>query len=119
MRKRWFIWLAAIITTGVASRMTHTGWVLIDKYLGDGLYAAMVYVFVRLSGIRGAAFVAMGIMGVIELFQLTLIPSHMLLSGHAIVRLAARLMGTQFSFFDLAAYACGIAGADALDRFST
>ena len=49
------------------------------------------------------------IMTGIELFQLTMIPAHLLKSGYSIIRIAARLMGTEFSFLDLAAYAAGIA----------
>jgi hypothetical protein len=40
----------------------------------------------------------------------------MLRSEHWIVRMAARLLGTQFSFLDLFAYAAGIAGAALADR---
>ena len=47
-------------------------------------------------------------MTVIELFQLTMIPAHMLASEHLAVRICARLMGTGFSFLDLFAYGVGI-----------
>ena len=47
--KLWWTFLAATIAVGIASRMTHTGWVLADKYLGDALYAAMVYALIRLA----------------------------------------------------------------------
>ena len=99
-----------IIAAGISSRMIHTGWILFDKYLGDALYAAMVYVIVRLFRPTGAA-IAMGIMTALELFQLTMIPAHLLTSPHWFVRIAARLMGTDFSFLDLTAYAVGIAFA--------
>jgi hypothetical protein len=105
-------WLAGIIVFGILSRAVHTGFVLWDKYLGDALYAAMVYVILRMvsrsRGLRLAA-MAMAIMTALELFQLTLIPAHMLSSTHAIVRICARLLGTEFSFRDLAAYAVGMA----------
>ena len=51
---------------------------------------------------------AMAVMTVIELFQLTMIPAHLLANGHVMVRICARLMGTEFSFLDLLAYAVGI-----------
>ena len=52
---------------------------------------------------------AMITMTFVELFQLTMIPAHMLASDHLISRICARLMGTEFSFLDLLAYAVGIA----------
>ena len=100
--------MAAIVGAGVLSRIVHSGWVVFDKYLGDALYAAMVYLIVRLFRPR-AALIAMAIMTGIEIFQLTMIPAHLLKSGYRLVRIAARLMGTEFSFLDLTAYAVGIA----------
>jgi len=97
---------------GVLSRIVHSGFVIIDKYLGDALYAAMVYVILRLLWRAKAAAVgicAMITMTLVELFQLTMIPAHMLASGHLILRIVARLLGTEFSFLDLLAYAVGIA----------
>src|SRR5438105_3468878 len=40
--------LVGIITVGTLSRVVHTGLVVFDKYLGDALYAAMVYTILRL-----------------------------------------------------------------------
>ena len=84
-----------------------------DKYLGDALYAAMVYAILRLSWMAAVrarlAVSAMAIMTVIELFQLTMIPARLLANEHAMVRICARLMGTEFSFLDLLTYAVGIA----------
>lgn len=103
--------LAAVIAAGLASRMIHTGFILFDKYLGDALYAVMVYVILGLvwkAPLRQRAIAAMAIMTALEFFQLTLIPQHMLSSPHLAVRLLARLLGTVFSFLDLATYAVGI-----------
>ena len=102
--------LVLIIALGILSRSVHSGWILFDKYLGDALYAAMVYVLVRLFRPTGAV-IAMAIMTALELFQLTMIPAHLFTSPYWFVRIAARLMGTEFSFLDLAAYAVGIAVA--------
>jgi len=44
----------------------------------------------------------------LEVFQLTLIPAHIIASDSLAVRTIARLLGTQFSFYDLCAYAVGI-----------
>lgn len=108
-RVSWGICLAAVIAAGILSRMVHTGSVLFDKYLGDALYAAMIYVIVRRWGTaRAAALRAITVMIGIELFQLTMIAARMLESEHLIVRIIARLMGTHFSFLDLLAYVLAI-----------
>jgi hypothetical protein len=51
---------------------------------------------------------AMAIMAAIELFQLTLIPLRMLASEYLLLRICARLLGTEFSIWDLLAYGVGI-----------
>jgi hypothetical protein len=107
----WALYLVGIIAIGILSRVVHTGLVVFDKYLGDALYAAMVYAILRLLWRAAAVAVAvstMVVMTVIELFQLTMIPAHMLASEHLIARICARLMGTEFSFLDLLAYGVGI-----------
>lgn len=94
---------------GTLSRVFHTGFVILDKYLGDALYAAMVYAILRMFWKTAAlAVYAMVVMTAIELFQLTMIPARMLASEHLMVRICARLMGTEFSFLDLLAYGVGI-----------
>jgi hypothetical protein len=107
---RWALILIGIIATGILSRVVHTGLILFDKYLGDALYAAMVYVILRLAWKSAPVVVpAIAVMIAIELFQLTLIPAQMLASEHAVMRICARLLGTEFSALDLLAYAVGIA----------
>ena len=104
--------LSCIIGIGILSRVIHTGFVVFDKYLGDALYAAMVYVILRLLWRATAVVVAVAtliVMTVIELFQLTMVPAHMLASERLIVRISAMLIGTEFSFLDLFAYGVGIA----------
>ena len=105
--------LAGIIAAGIVSRVVHTGWIVFDKYLGDALYAAMAYtligLFTRMGPLRKAV-IAMSIMTLIELFQLTMIPAQMALSPNIAVRTASRLLGTEFSLLDLLAYAVGILG---------
>jgi hypothetical protein len=108
-RSPWLICLAAIILTGILSRIVHTGSVLVDKYLGDALYAAMIYALLRLRWpTHRAALAASAVMLAIESFQLTLIPAHLARSEPLLVRIVARLLGTQFSWWDLFAYAVGI-----------
>lgn len=111
MRSRlsWVFCIVGIIAAGILSRVVHTGLVVFDKYLGDALYAMMVYAILRLGWKPAASAVsAMAVMTAIELFQLTMIPAHLLASEHWITRVCARLMGVGFSFLDLLAYAVGI-----------
>ncbi|HEX3742670.1 MAG TPA: DUF2809 domain-containing protein [Bryobacteraceae bacterium] len=94
----WWCLLAAIVSAGLVSRVTHTGFRLFDKYLGDALYAAMVYVLFRLTGrIARVTVWAAVTMTAIEFFQLTQIPAGMLRSRHLVIRACARLLGTEFS----------------------
>lgn len=117
--RRGFWWglVAAIICTGLLSRAVHTGFRLVDKYLGDALYAAMVYVLFRLTRrIHRVALWTAVTMTAIEFFQLTRIPAGMLDSPNPVVRVCARLLGTEFSVLDLLAYAVGIACLAAINR---
>jgi hypothetical protein len=115
-RRFWWGLLAAIVAAGLLSRAAHTGLRLFDKYLGDALYAAMVYILFRLTGIARVAVWAAVAMAAIEFFQLTGVPADMLRSASLAVRACARLLGTEFSVLDLLAYAVGIWCIAALDR---
>ena len=108
-RLSWVFCIVGMIAIGILSRVVHTGFVVLDKYLGDALYAAMVYgIFRLLSGAAASAVCAAVVMTAIESFQLTMIPAHMLTSEHFLTRICARLMGVEFSFLDLLAYGVGI-----------
>ena len=112
----WWVLLVLIISAGLLSRLVNTGFRLSDKYLGDALYAAMVYVLFRLTGrIPRPALCAALAMTAIECFQLTRIPAALLRSEHIALRACARLLGTEFSFLDMLAYAVGIACLAAID----
>jgi hypothetical protein len=108
-RASWLLCLIAIVTLGILSRLVHTGLAIFDKYLGDALYAAMVYTLLRLRcKTAPVALPAMVCMTAIELFQLTRIPARLLASDHLALQFCARLMGTEFSLLDLLAYGVGI-----------
>ena len=47
-RRSWVVCTAGIIALGLLSRVIHTGFVILDKYLGDALYAMMIYGILRL-----------------------------------------------------------------------
>ena len=113
----WWGLLAAIVSVGLLSRVAHTGFPLFDKYLGDSLYAAMVYVLFRLTGrIARVTVWAAVAMTAIEFFQLTRVPAGMLRSRYLGIRACARLLGTEFSVLDLLAYAVGIGCIAAIDH---
>ena len=116
-RRSWWGLLAAIVAAGLLSRVAHTGFRVVDKYLGDALYATMVYTLLRLTGriARVVVWAAVAMMA-IELFQLTRLPAGMLRSEYQAVRICARLIGTEFSVLDLLAYAVGIGCIAAVDR---
>ena len=114
----WVLCIVGIIATGILSRVVHTGLAVFDKYLGDALYATMVYGMLRLC-LRAAASAAcaMVVMTAIELCQLTMIPARMLASEHLLTRICARLMGVEFSILDLLAYGVGIGCIYLADSF--
>src|SRR5256885_14138433 len=92
-RLSWVFCVVGIIGMGILSRVVHTGLVVFDKYLGDALYAMMVYGILRMvSKAAVSAVCAMVLMTAIELFQLTMIPAHMLGSEHLMTRICARLL---------------------------
>jgi hypothetical protein len=111
-RQRYLLGLVLVIMTGIGSRLIHTGLLMVDKYLGDALYAVMIYLLLALwrqaTPPLRRAIVVMAIMTVIETFQLTGIPLTLTQSSHFPVRLCGRLLGTTFSWLDLAAYLVGI-----------
>jgi hypothetical protein len=46
--------LAGIVAIGILWRVVHTGLVVFDKYLGDAMYATMVYTILRLVSPRSS-----------------------------------------------------------------
>jgi len=97
------------IGVGILSRLWHTGFILFDKYLGDALYAAMIYALLRIFWQKAhVALPAMLLVTAIELFQLTRIPAQLLANEHFALQVVGRLLGTQLSFLDLLAYGVGV-----------
>lgn len=111
--------ILATILLGILSRLVTTGFVLWDKYLGDALYAILVYLLislVRWQSLGRKAVVALLIMVAIESFQLTGIPRQLSTQPQWLPRLLAIALGTHFAWFDLVAYAVGILAAYWLDQ---
>lgn len=101
--------LAGIVAAGLASRIGRTGFLVVDKYLGDALYAAMVYELLRMTGRVRRVWLWAGVAMVgIECFQLTGVGAAMVRSEWWAARVCGRLLGTAFGWGDLAAYGVGI-----------
>jgi hypothetical protein len=113
--------LVAVSGIGIVSRVFHTGFLLMDKYLGDVVYAVVFYLFLGVVWERAAphtkAALTLIFVLAVELFQLTLIPLRLSLSDSFLPRLASILLGTQFAWWDIAAYLVGIGGVFLVDRF--
>jgi hypothetical protein len=101
-----------VVLTGIASRVFHTGFSLLDKYLGDALYAILFYLLLSLLWKKGTPFakasLTMLAMLAIESFQLTHIPLSFHLSSNIFLQLLAIILGTTFSWLDILAYLVGI-----------
>jgi hypothetical protein len=112
--------LLAILGLGIGSRAFATGLPILDKYLGDGLYAAMFFILFTI-GLKGratlSALLAGLIVGSLEVFQLSGIPLELSRSDYAFVRLVAKLIGTKFGYLDILAYAIGILLCYLIDRY--
>jgi hypothetical protein len=110
----------AVVIAGILSRLFRSNVVLLDKYLGDALYAALLYLLLSLVWPSGSAIrkaiVALILMVCIETFQLTLIPLRLSQSQNTILKILAVVLGTQFSWLDLIAYLVGIAGIYLIDE---
>jgi nicotinamide riboside transporter PnuC len=113
--------LGMVIIIGLASRVFHTGFSLVDKYLGDALYAAMFYLILSLLWPRSStlyrACAAMAVMTVIETFQLTQIPLQLSKSTNIVLHILAVLLGTEFRWMDMLAYLIGITAMALIDQF--
>lgn len=116
--RRWLC-LIGIVALGLLSRLLPTGLAFFDNYLGDALYAAMVFALLLIARPRlaldRAAALALLIVWSIELFQLTDIPLALREQGNPLLRLVAVALGTTFSPVDLVFYALGIGAFLALE----
>ena len=119
-RNFYLLCIVAVVLAGVASRVLRSGAPLLDKYLGDGLYAALIYLLLSLAWPSAdparKGLLAYALVAAIEVFQLTQIPADMARSGNLLLRLGAVVLGTRFSWLDLLAYAVGIACIFLADR---
>jgi hypothetical protein len=119
-RAVYIICLVVVSGAGIASRVFYLGHPLLDKYLGDAVYAIFFYL---LLGIiwdrwqpRTKAGLTLAFVLVVEVFQLTSIPLQFSQSDSFCLRFASILLGTRFAWWDIVAYLVGIAGIYLLDR---
>ena len=110
-----------IVILGLISRLFPLGFLLWDKYLGDILYAAFFYLILSLIWPTGSVLIKSLLIAVfvvtIETFQLTPVPRQLNHSSNLLIKTFAYLvLGSQFSGWDLLAYAIGISGITLLDK---
>lgn len=124
----YFLALVIVIASGIASRLFEAEQIVFDKYLGDALYAAMVYLMLRIGfafskdkrdRIESCLWFSVAIVFAIEVFQLTGIPLSMRNSENALAKLVSTALGTKFGLFDLIAYGVGLIGIFAGDAWMT
>jgi len=113
-RQRLGYLFAAIITIviGIVSRVVQTEILIFDKYLGDALYAVLIYLIFRITfpwhPIHIHAIIAIVLAIAIELFQITGVPASMRVSDNPVLKLASIVLGTKFAILDIVAYAIGV-----------
>ncbi len=111
--------ITGVVLVGAGSRIFHSGFWIIDKYLGDALYAVLFYLLLSLFWKQGKPLAKAGIITIfvlaVETFQLTGIPLQLWLSGNITLKLLSIVLGTHFSWWDVVAYLVGIAGVYLLD----
>jgi hypothetical protein len=112
--------LVIVSAVGIASRVFYVGHPLLDKYLGDAIYAIFFYLLLGIIWDRGRpgtkAGLTLAFVLAIEIFQLTSIPLQFSKSDSLFLRFASIVLGTKFAGWDIAAYLVGIVGIYLLDR---
>jgi Protein of unknown function (DUF2809) len=107
--------LLVTIALGILSRLHPIGYPLYDKSLGDALYAVAAYLGLALLLRRKhrlfSAVLALAWCLTVEAFQATGIPAQ-----YAHLWLVRWLIGTEFSWHDVACYVIGVTGVVVLDR---
>lgn len=111
---RLLLALTAVVALGLLSRLRPIGWFLYDKSLGDILYAVAGYLLLALLlhrwRISWVALLALFMCMAIETFQVTGIPAR-----YEHIAAIRWLLGTTFSWHDVACYIIGVALVTTLD----
>lgn len=100
------------IIIGISSRVFETGNPVFDKYLGDALYAILIYLLLGFlwDEIRPIIklIISTIVVLMIEIFQISGIPLQLSQSDNILLRIISILIGTEFSFHDIYAYIIGL-----------
>ena len=100
------------IIIGISSRVFETGNPVFDKYLGDALYAILIYLLLGFlwDEIRPIIklIISTIVVLMIEIFQISGIPLQLSQSDNILLRIISILIGTEFSFYDIYAYIIGL-----------
>lgn len=112
VRTRYLLALILVIAVGLLSRLYPIGNILWDKYLGDALYATMLYVGLGFlwpsQPISSRTTMALLAVAAIEVFQLTGIPANLAQHPNSLSQLVSRALGTHFGWLDMLAYLFGV-----------
>jgi hypothetical protein len=104
--------LLGVLIMGLLSRLLNFESPLLNNYLGDALYAVMVYLLTSLvwpaAPSRYRAGGTLILVWAIEIFQLTPIPAQLRLSENIFLRVLSFALGTTFGWADMVAYTLGV-----------
>jgi hypothetical protein len=115
LSRRWSLAAAGAVILGAGLFVHFAAGGVAGGFIADGLYAALVFVLLAflMPGVRIGvpAFLALAFCVGIELWQLTPVPGELSRS----IPGASLVLGSTFQWFDLIAYAVGVALAAAVD----
>ena len=113
------LYIFSVICIGIVSRTVDFEQIILDKYLGDALYAILFYLIFKLllpkKTVLQLSFYSLISVIAIEAFQLTGIPLELRQSGNTFAFYLSIALGTKFSHLDIAAYVVGITSAACID----
>lgn len=114
-----FLVIIFVIILGVVSRTIQFNHIILDKYLGDALYAVLFYLIFKLLLPKKNTFhlslYSLITVLAIEAFQLTGIPLELRQSGNQFAYYLSIALGTKFSYLDIVAYMVGIVSVACID----
>ena len=114
-----FLVIIFVIVLGIISRTIQFNHIILDKYLGDALYAVLFYLIFKLllpkKKILHLSLYSLITILAIEAFQLTGIPLELRQSGNQLAYYLSIALGTKFSYLDIVAYMVGIVSVACID----
>jgi len=108
-----------VVASGAVSRTVQFNNIILDKYLGDALYAILFYLIFKLllpkKTITQISLYSLLAVLSIELFQLTGIPLWLRQSDNKLAFYLSIALGTKYSFLDVIAYLIGLISVAFID----